>query len=106
MWDSTLPCAVSWAPTAERGEESGSGTSPSALALAWMASALPSLGAVPRPVLGAAAASQHYPGLPLLFGLCLHQQRPNNLSLQMAEADVGMEMLLVHFTAEELSHEA
>lgn len=49
----------------------------------------------------AAAASQQDPGLSLVFGLCLHQQWPNILSLQTAEADVGMEILLVHFTAEE-----
>lgn len=80
--------------------------SQAAFALGWMASTLPSLGALPSPVVIAAAASQQDPGLLLVFGLCPHQQWPNVLSLQTAEADVGMEILLVHFTAEELSHEA
>lgn len=63
-------------------------------------------GTTAKPSASPAAASQQYPGLALVFGLCLHQQWPNTLSLQMAEADVGMEISLVHFTAEELSHEA
>lgn len=109
MWNSTLLLrAAGWTPTAKRprrGEESGS-WSKAAFALGWMASTLPSLGPQPSPVPTAAAVSQQEPGLSLGFGLCLHQQQPNILSLQTAEADVGMEILLVHFTAEELSHEA
>lgn len=109
MWNSKLLVrAVSWTAIAERprrGEESGS-WSKAAFALGRMASTLPSLGLLPSPVAIAAAASQQDPGPLLVFGLCLHQKWPNILSLQTAEADVRMEILLVHFTAEELSHEA
>lgn len=109
MWNSTLLLrAVGWTPTAgrpRRGEETGS-WSKAAFALGRMASTLPSLGPMPSPVPIAAAASQQDPGPLLVFGLCLHHQWPNILSLQTAEADVWMEILLVHFTAEELSHEA
>lgn len=110
MWNSTLLLrAVGWTPTAKkprRGEEPGS-WSKAAFALGRMASTLPSLGPLPSPVPRTAAASQQDPGgCRWFFGLCLHQQWPNILSLQTAKADVGMEMLLVLFTAEELSHEA
>lgn len=104
----TPPRPLCWTPTAKRPrsrEESGSG-SKAAFALGRTASTPPRPGPLPSPVQIAAAASQQDPGPPLVFGLCLHQQWPDILSLQTAEADVGMEILLVHFTAEELSHEA